>query len=139
MEAAKEILDSSTIHGLSHISGSRSIITRLGWTIVVLSSFVVAAILIQNSFDDWEESPVVTTIETKEISEVLFPNIIVCPPHGSNTAVNYDLLKAENMTNMDFDSAFELFELIEDVAQDEYIMPFVEKISSDTSEQTIKA
>ena len=37
-------------------------------------------------------------METFPISEVPFPEVIVCPPLGSNTALNYDLMTAENIT-----------------------------------------
>ena len=40
--------------------------------------------------------PVSTSITTHPISELDFPTVTVCPPKGSNTALNYDLMKADN-------------------------------------------
>ena len=37
-----------------------------------------------------------TSISTLSISVLKFPNITVCPPKRSNTALNYDLMKAGN-------------------------------------------
>ena len=37
-----------------------------------------------------------TSISTFSISDLEFPNVTVCPPKGSNTALNYDLMKADN-------------------------------------------
>ena len=37
-----------------------------------------------------------TSISTLSISDLKFPNITVCPPKRSNTALNYDLMKAGN-------------------------------------------
>ena len=51
-----------------------------------------------SSFQHWEESPVVTTIETLPIRDIKFPKISVCPPKGTYTNLNYDLLMTENMT-----------------------------------------
>ena len=60
--------------------------------------FVSAGYLIYNSFHDWAESPTITSVETFPISEVPFPEVTVCPPLGSNTALNYDLMTAVNIT-----------------------------------------
>lgn len=51
-----------------------------------------------SAFQHWEESPVVTTIETLPIRNIHFPKISVCPPKGTYTNLNYDLLMTENMT-----------------------------------------
>ena len=37
-------------------------------------------------------------METFPISEVPFPEVTVCPPLGSNTALKYDLMTADNIT-----------------------------------------
>ena len=94
----KDFLDSSSINGLNHISASRQKCVRLFWIIVVFSGFTGAAILIHFSFKSWEESPIKTTIETRPITELIFPKITVCPPKDTFTDLNYDLMMAENMT-----------------------------------------
>ena len=53
---------------------------------------------INNSYTNWEASPIATSISTHPISELDFPTITVCPPEGSNTALNYDLVRARNIT-----------------------------------------
>ena len=60
--------------------------------------FGAAGYLIYDSFHDWAESPTVTSIETFPISEVPLPEVTICPPPGSNTALNYDLMTADNIT-----------------------------------------
>ena len=53
---------------------------RLFWIIVVLSGFTASGVLIYQSFQSWDESPVVTTtMETYPISEINFPKVAVCP------------------------------------------------------------
>ena len=58
--------------------------------------FLGAGYLIHSSYSAWQASPVTTTIETKPIADLDFPMVTVCPPKGSHTALNYDLMKAEN-------------------------------------------
>ena len=47
---------------------------------------------------DWKDSPIGTTITTRHISHLDFPNVTVCPPKNSHTALNYDLMKANNQS-----------------------------------------
>ena len=66
------------------------------WGLVVCLGFSGAAYLINSSYTAWQESPVATSITTHPISDLDFPTVTVCPPKGSNTALNYDLMKADN-------------------------------------------
>ena len=54
-----------------------------------------ACYLINNSFTDWANSPISTTVSTHPIDELPFPMVTVCPPEGANTGLNYDLMKAD--------------------------------------------
>ena len=58
--------------------------------------FITAGYLINQSYAGWLESPILTTITTKPISDLDFPTVTVCPPRDSYTALNYDLMKADN-------------------------------------------
>ena len=58
--------------------------------------FTGAGYLIHSSYSAWQESPVATSIETHPIDGLDFPIVTVCPPKDSNTALNYDLMKADN-------------------------------------------
>ena len=46
---------------------------------------------------EWQESPVSTTITTHPITELEFPAVTVCPPRGSNTALNHLLDRVKNI------------------------------------------
>ena len=63
-----------------------------------MAGFTCAFYLINSSYDDWQASPIATPISTHPISELQFPTITVCPPEGSNTALNYDLIRSRNIT-----------------------------------------
>ena len=56
----------------------------------------MAGYLINDSYSDWLNSPISTTITTHPIDDLDFPIVTVCPPRGSHTAINYDLMKADN-------------------------------------------
>ena len=96
MEGVKTFLESSTIHGLGYISTIRRLV-KLFWVIVVIAGFTGAGVLIYRSFQDWDENPVTTTIETRPITEITFPKVTVCPPKDTYTDLNYDLMMTENM------------------------------------------
>ena len=96
MEVVRDFLQSSTIHGLSHIAGNRRLV-RLLWISVVITGFTGAAVLIHQSFSSWTNSPISTTIETLPISDLDFPNVTVCPPKNSFTSLNPDLIMARNV------------------------------------------
>ena len=97
MEGVNIFLESSTIHGLTHIYTTRKY-ARLFWSLVVITGFIIASLLIKESFHSWSESPVKTTIETLPISEIKFPKVTVCPPKNTFTDLNYDLMMTENIT-----------------------------------------
>ena len=97
MEGIRTFLESSTIHGLSYISTTQKY-ARLFWTLVVISGFTVAFLIIKESLNSWSGSPIKTTVETLPISNITFPKVTVCPPKNTYTDLNYDLMLTENMT-----------------------------------------
>ena len=97
MEDIQNFLESSTIHGLTYVSTTRKYV-KLLWIFVVIGGFIAAGIMIYQSFEDWHENPVKTTIETKPMTEITFPKVTVCPPKNTYTDLNYDLIMTENVT-----------------------------------------
>ena len=97
MDNIRSFLESSTIHGLFYIASTKKYV-RLSWILVVIAGFIGAGVLIFQSFDSWEESPVKTTVETVPITDITLPKVTVCPPKNTYTDLNYDLMMTENMT-----------------------------------------
>ena len=97
MDSLKEFLETSTIHGLAYISSAPSKISKGFWFSVVIVGFSSAFFLINDSYNDWQSSPIATSISTHPVSELDFPTVTVCPPEGSNTALNYDLVRMRNI------------------------------------------
>ena len=76
---------------------------KCAWGSVVSLGFLTAGFIIGNSYIKWQQSPISTSSTTRMISLLEFPTVTVCPPLGSNTALNFDLLKAENRSLSDKD------------------------------------
>ena len=114
MENIKHFLETSTIHGLTFVYLSKLKIVKVFWICVVCLGFIGAGVMIYQSFQSWNESPVKTSIETLSITDITYPKIAVCPPKNTYTSLNYDLMVNEdksldNNTNKELvDSAFEL-------------------------------
>ena len=56
MEGIRGFLESSTIHGLNHISSTKKRFARLFWITVVIIGFTTAGIIINESFKAWDEN-----------------------------------------------------------------------------------
>ena len=117
IKGVKTFLESSTIHGLAHISTTRKY-SRMFWILTVLVGFSTAIYLIYKSFESWHDSPYTTTIETLSISEIKLPKVTVCPPKNTYTDLNYDLMRAENVVLTD-EMRDELFDYALDVIWDQ--------------------
>ena len=74
------------------------------WLIVICVGFIGAGILIGKSYDEWQKSPIATSITTYPIADLDFPMVTICPPKGSNTALYHDLVKAGNKSLSDKDA-----------------------------------
>ena len=101
MDVLANFLENSSIHGLAYISRTEAF-RRAFWVCVVFTGFSVAAVLISESFRNWNETPVITTLETRPIEDVTFPKVTICPPPNTYTNLNYDLMMAGNENIKDF-------------------------------------
>ena len=90
-ESGQKFLESSTIHGLAYISISKSVFAKTIWFIFVVIGFLTAGYIIFRNFTSFLQAPIVTSLETLPISDLTFPEVTICPPAHSNTALNYDL------------------------------------------------
>ena len=107
----RDFLESSTIHGLVHISTAKSKTAKAIWVAIVVACFAFAIHMIIDSYKEWQESPVSTTITTHPITELEFPTVTVCPPRGSNTALNHPLEKVKDRQHCRLTICSELVEL----------------------------
>ena len=68
------------------------------WILIVALGFSGAFYLINSSYNDWNDSPISTTISTHPLDDFEFPIVTVCPPKGSTTALNHDLKSLSNVS-----------------------------------------
>ena len=80
----------------------------------MVAGFSIASYMITSSYREWHESPVSTTITTHPITQLEFPTVMVCPPRGSNTALNHLLEKVKDV-NFTEDERQELFDISKEV------------------------
>ena len=128
LKVISDFLESSTIHGLVHISTAKSKTAKALWVVIVVACFSIAIHMIIDSYKEWQESPVSTTITTHPITELEFPMVTVCPPRGSNTALNH-LLERVNNVNFTVDERNVLKGILEEVFLDIPTKEYAKKIS----------
>ena len=126
----REFLESSTIHGLVHISTAKSRTARVLWATIVVACFASAIWMITDSYNDWKESPVSTTITTHPINELQFPEVTICPPRELNTLVNQALRKVKN-TNLTKVEREDLIDISKSVFFKSYATKMVELLSTE--------
>ena len=127
MEYVKQFLDTSTIHGMSWISRSRKY-AKLFWISIVFGGFTGSLFLIQESFSNWNNHPITTTVETLPINEINFPNVTVCPPKNLYLNLNYDFMKAGDV-KLNKNTRTELLDYALDVTQNEFYKEFMRNLS----------
>ena len=127
MEHIKTFLESSTIHGLYYISSTRRW-SRLFWILTVIGGFSGAGYLINLSFDNWDQSPITTTIETLPISKITFPNVTVCPPKNLFLNLNYDILQS-GKRKLEKDKRQEFIKTSSDIIQDHFYHELMKNLS----------
>ena len=124
----QEFLESSTIHGLAHIATGRSIYARIIWVLIVIACFSIGISLIDKAFYSWATTPIITTVDTRPISEVIFPEITVCPPSGTDTALNMDLEATKGMELSEEQREELILEMVENL-HNEHIVNLAEEQS----------
>ena len=95
---------------------------------VVIAGFSGAIYLIQESFYQWKQSPITTTINSAPIKDFPLPNITVCPPVQTYTDLNYDLMVAENLT-IDNETRMELVNYGLELLQNHLFEEFMRNLS----------
>ena len=92
----RDFLESSTIHGLVHISTGKNIFIRCVWGIVLVACFSCGIYMIESAVESWVDNPVVTSVDTKAIEQVLrSPLAKIFTPHTIFTLDRYSCQKSQ--------------------------------------------
>ena len=120
MEVVWTYIQNASISGLNHIRESTTKLANLFWITIVLMGFLISIVMIHESFIEWSNNPVLTTVETRPISEIKLPKVTVCPPKNTFTDLNYDLMKVAEKVTLTDDKRKEIFyELVEIIEEDD--------------------
>ena len=84
--------------------------------------------MIYTSFNNWEQNPVSTTIETQSISQITFPNVTVCPPKNLFLNLNYDISKVETV-RIDKEKRKTLIEASLDILQETFYLDIMRNMT----------
>ena len=128
MEEVRNYLEVSSIDGLHYIASAKRFSTRIFWILIVFGGFIGAFFLIYESFINWEQSPISTTIETLPISQVIFPNVTVCPPKKSLLNLNYDYMQADELS-IDNKTRIDMLDYAKEVIQDLFYEEIITNLS----------
>ena len=81
VEIAGEYAESTSIHGISYMSDRKHSPWRPAWAIVAVLALTFAAYQVAELYKDWQDEPVVTTLDTivQPIQEIKFPAVTICP------------------------------------------------------------
>ena len=72
----RDFLESSTIHGLVHISTGKNVFIRCIWGMIVVACFSCGIYMIESAVESWVDNPVVTSVDTKAIEQVLLSPLV---------------------------------------------------------------
>ena len=96
VDTTKEYSSSTTIHGMAYLFGDHiSGVERLLWAVVVFLALYFAAYQVSNLYNEWQENPVATTLETVAlpIEEIEFPAVTICPQGSRQEIIDLVLLR----------------------------------------------
>ena len=78
---ASSFCEQTTVHGFAYVvDSSNHFVIKIGWFVLVTVFMILACHLIKSSFDDWQDNPTVTTIDSAAfpIENIPFPSVTVC-------------------------------------------------------------
>ena len=96
IDTTKQYCSTSTIHGISYLSSDHiSTPGRILWAIVVLLAIISTTFQVIKLYNEWEDHPVVTTLDTISlpIEEIEFPAVTICPQGSRHEIIDSVLLK----------------------------------------------
>ena len=87
-----QVLESSTVHGLSNIISNDSKLIRILWLISLIAASSVCAFVIYDNISQYFEFEVISKIEVKFSTQMVFPMITICRPNPFVTQFSEELL-----------------------------------------------
>lgn len=86
-ELFQEFCTSSTVHGTYFWAAPGSKATKVIWGFIVFCGIGSAAIIINNSFKDWEKHPIMTNVCQAPVEEINMPSLTICPMNDNRYVI----------------------------------------------------
>ena len=80
-KTAKEFAEHTSVHGVGYVADKKvPLFSNLLWASVCLLSMGLAIYLSVESYNQWQEKPVITTLKNtaKPVTEIPFPTVTIC-------------------------------------------------------------
>ena len=71
IDGAQQYLKETTVHGFRYLANDRSCLEVIIWILVITTAFAFTVIQVHNSIRDSYTSPLMTSVETTQIQEVI--------------------------------------------------------------------
>jgi len=77
-QAFRRYIDQTTLHGLSYIYQSSSLLVKLIWTVVFCSFLAFGCWLLYRSFNTFFSYETNTSVSRVRVNEITFPSVTIC-------------------------------------------------------------
>ena len=80
-KTAKEFAERTSVHGVGYVADKNvPLFSNLLWAFVCILSMSLAIYLSVESYNQWQERPVITTLKStaKPVTEIPFPTVTIC-------------------------------------------------------------
>jgi hypothetical protein len=78
IRALQRWVDQTTLHGITYIYDSSSLLVKFIWTVVFFGFFGFACWLLSNSFTTFLNYEIDTSVSQLKVSEITFPAVTFC-------------------------------------------------------------
>ena len=81
-QAVSSYFRETTVHGFRYVAEGENLSEKVFWIILIIVGFIISSLIIGMSFNDWQETPLQTTIDkvSMPIEDLPQPAITVCHP-----------------------------------------------------------
>ena len=100
--AFRRYINQTTLHGLSYIYQSSSLLVKLIWTVVFCSFLAFGCWLLYRSFNTFFSYETITSVSRVRVNEITFPSVTICNLYYTTdiNQKNYSTDKINNINSM---------------------------------------
>ena len=84
-ETISNYLQETSIHGCFYLQNGRNLAEKLIWSLIIILGLTFSSVMIHKTIQEANDSPILTNIDTIEVSEIPFPAITIGPDNEVNS------------------------------------------------------